>query len=152
MKNISNYLIEQDVNVDALPSKIQTSIRNSEKLYNELLAYAKEIEEEGSEEEKEAYLNEEARLQSYNENLINKIESWIAAEEEKAAKAKEEAKAKAEAEKAQAEKEKAPEVVAAEPIVEEPKKKGIGLGTFILGAAVLIATAGAVNLMRNKNG
>jgi len=33
----------------------------------------------------------------------------------------------------------------------EPKKKGIGFGTFIIGAAVLIVTAGAVNMMRNKN-
>jgi 2-oxoglutarate dehydrogenase E2 component (dihydrolipoamide succinyltransferase) len=38
------------------------------------------------------------------------------------------------------------------PIIEtEEKKKGFGIGTFILGAAVLIATAGAVNMMRNKN-
>lgn len=160
MKNIQNYLTEQDVDVNTLPAKLRQSIKNSEMLFNEWAEMSHSINDESPEEEKEDFADIEAKLLTFNSRLINQIESWFAAQEEKAAKAKEEEaeaakKAKAEA---QAKAEKEPEVEKAEeaspavPIVESEPKKGFGIGTFLLGAAVLIATAGAVNLMRNKNG
>jgi len=103
------------------------------------------LTDESTEEEKFELVEMKDTHEEFNESIVGAIENF-----------QKETEAKKKAEK----KDEEPPTPAPAPTptptpvptpAPEEKKKGIGFGTFILGAFVLVATAGAVNMMRNKN-
>jgi hypothetical protein len=99
------------------------------------------LTEESTDEEKAEFTELKETHEDFNEQILGAIDNF-----EKEVEAKKKAQNNASPAPAPA---PAPKP-ASNPDPEE-KKKGFGIGTFILGAAVLIATAGAVNMMKNKN-
>jgi|LakMenE18May11ns_1017448.scaffolds.fasta_scaffold9865231_2 hypothetical protein len=143
MKNITTILQEKNVKVDTLPDNIQSAIENSMNLFEDIQTLEDTLTEESTDEEKAEFNELKETHEDFNEQILGAIDNF---QEELEAKKK----AQNNASPAPA---PAPEPKPATPPSSnpEPKKKGIGFGTFIIGAAVLIVTAGAVNMMRNKN-
>ena len=143
MKNITTILQEKNVKVDTLPDNIQSAIENSMNLFEDIQTLEDTFTEESTDEEKAEFNELKETHEDFNEQILGAIDNF---QEELEAKKK----AQNNASPAPA---PAPEPKPATPPSSnpEPKKKGIGFGTFIIGAAVLIVTAGAVNMMRNKN-
>lgn len=136
MKKIEQILQEKNVNVEALPQKIQSAIDNSKKHYADWEQNKLSLNDESSAEE--IAENEELResVEEFNQSISNVIDNIIADELE---------------EKNLTEK-ILPNIASNSDVVIKQKdtKKGIGIGAFFLGAAVLIITAGAVNMMNKK--
>ena len=141
MKNITTILQEKNVKVDTLPDNIQSAIENSMNLFEDIQTLEDTLTEESTDEEKAEFTELKETHEDFNEQILGAIDNF-----EKEVEAKKKAQNNASPAPAPA---PAPKP-ASNPDPEE-KKKGFGIGTFILGAAVLIATAGAVNMMRNKN-
>jgi len=142
MKNITTILKEKDVNVETLPENIQSAIENSISLFEDIQTMEEAITDESTDEEKDELQELKITHEDFNESILGAIDNFFEQEE----KQKKVAKDKNEPTPAPA-----PTPPSTTKPIDEPKKKGIGFGTFIIGAAVLIATAGAVNMMRNKN-
>ena len=140
MKNITTILQEKNVKVDTLPDNIQSAIENSMNLFEDIQTLEDTLTEESTDEEKAEFTELKQTHEDFNEQILGAIDNF---QEELEAKNK--AQKNASPAPAPAPKPPTP------PSNPEPKKKGIGFGTFIIGAAVLIVTAGAVNMMRNKN-
>ena len=87
----------------------------------------------------EYFKDAQEQLKSYKKKLDKKAEA------EKEAKAKEEAKEEAKSKEEAKAKE---EVLEAKPVVEE--KKSSNMGGLLIGGVLLIATLGAVNILRKK--
>jgi hypothetical protein len=141
MKNITTILQEKNVKVDTLPDNIQSAIENSMNLFEDIQTLEDTLTEESTDEEKAEFTELKETHEDFNEQILGAIDNF-----EKEVEAKKKAQNNASPAPAPA---PAPKP-ASNPDPEE-KKKGFGIGTFILGAAVLIATAGAVNMMKNKN-
>jgi TolA-binding protein len=132
-----------------LPTSIQQKINEIEKL---ILKHNGEVDEldglENVTEEQEQNIEKQsAMIDSQEDEICNEIEDFIETRE----KAVEEAdkKAKSDAQKLAEEEADKKAKEEAENKKPEPKKKS-GLGMFILGAVVLVATAGVVNVMSKK--
>lgn len=141
MKNIKIILEDKNVKIESLPSNIQSAIENSINLFEDIQTLNETLTEESTEKETEELNELKETHEDFNEQILGAIENFQKEVELK--------------KKVQNEKKSIPEPTPSSevlPIINtEPKKKGIGFGTFVLGAVVLIATAGAVNMMRNKN-
>lgn len=144
MKNITTILKEKNVKIDELPENIQSAIENSINLFSDIETMESSITDESTDEEKNELTELKTTHEDFNESILGAIDNFYEAEEKKK-KAANEKKENTPAPTP------APTPASTPKANEEPKKKGIGFGTFIIGAAVLIATAGAVNMMRNKN-
>lgn len=142
MKNITTILQEKNVKVDTLPDNIQSAIENSMNLFEDIQTLEDTLTEESTDEEKAEFTELKQTHEDFNEQILGAIENF---QEELEAKNKAQKNASPAPAPVPAPKPPTP------PSNPEPKKKGIGFGTFIIGAAVLIVTAGAVNMMRNKN-
>ena len=129
--------------INSLPENIQTAIDNSISLFEDIGTLESTLTEESTDEEKAEFAEMKETHEEFNESIVGAIENF-----QKETEAKKEAEKKANPAPAPA---PAPAPKPASNPDPEEKKKGFGIGTFILGAAVLIATAGAVNMMRNKN-
>lgn len=143
MKKITVILQEKNVKINSLPENIQTAIDNSISLFEDIETLESTLTEESTDEEKAEFAEMKETHEEFNESIVGAIENF-----QKETEAKKEAEKKANPAPAPA---PAPVPKPASNSDPEEKKKGFGIGTFILGAAVLIATAGAVNMMRNKN-
>ena len=143
MKKITVILQEKNVKINSLPENIQTAIDNSISLFEDIGTLESILTEESTDEEKAEFAEMKETHEEFNESIVGAIENF-----QKETEAKKEAEKKANPAPAPA---PAPAPKPASNPDPEEKKKGFGIGTFILGAAVLIATAGAVNMMRNKN-
>jgi|TARA_R110000868_G_scaffold66019_1_gene197096 hypothetical protein len=143
MKKITVILQEKNVKINSLPENIQTAIDNSISLFEDIGTLESTLTEESTDEEKAEFAEMKETHEEFNESIVGAIENF-----QKETEAKKEAEKKANPAPAPA---PAPAPKPASNPDPEEKKKGFGIGTFILGAAVLIATAGAVNMMRNKN-
>jgi TolA-binding protein len=149
MDKIIKVLKKNKLNESMLPTSIQQKINEIEKL---ILKHNGEVDEldglENVTEEQEQNIEKQsAMIDSQEDEICNEIEDFIEtrekAVEEADKKAKSDAQKLAEEEAAKKAKEEA------ENKKPEPKKKS-GLGMFILGAVVLVATAGVVNVMSKK--
>lgn len=156
MKEIVKKLAQLGYEESDLPSSIATRIESlysvSGKIKEAKVDFDANPTEEAAEtlQDLEDYFNDylqqtledidlfDAKQKEKNAQLEAKAKADAKAKEEADAKAKEESDAKAKAEK-EASKNKPQE-----------KKGGIGLGGFLIGAVVLIATAGAYNAFKNK--
>jgi hypothetical protein len=142
MKKIEQILQEKNVELASLPKKIQDAVNNSIKHYAEWETAESELTDESTDEDKESVADLKASVQEFNDSIAEVIDDLLNDEEE------EEEPTPKPTPKAQ-EPTPAPAPAPA-PASEPEKKKGIGIGTFILGAAVLVLTAGAVNMMNKK--
>jgi hypothetical protein len=143
MKKITDILQEKNVKVNSLPENIQSAIENSINLYDDIQNLDATLTDESTEEEKFELVEMKDTHEEFNESIVGAIENF-----------QKETEAKKKAEKKNEEPPTPATAPAPTPVptpAPEEKKKGIGFGTFILGAAVLLVTAGAVNMMKNKN-
>lgn len=142
MKKITVILQEKNVKINNLPENIQSAIRNSISLYEDIETLEATLTEESTDEEKDEFIDMKDTHEEFNESIVGAIENF-----------QKETEVKKKAEKKNQEPPTPAPAPASTPVptpAPEEKKKGIGFGTFILGAFVLVATAGAVNMMRNK--
>lgn len=143
MKKIEQILEEKNVELASLPKKIQDAIKNSIKHYAEWEEAESELTDESNPEDRDSVADLKASVQEFNESIAEVIDDLLNDDEEKQQEPTPKPTAKAQ--------EPAPaNPPAPAPANEVEKKKGIGIGTFILGAAVLVLTAGAVNMMNKK--
>ena len=142
MKKIEQILKDKNVNVESLPQKIQDAIENSKKHYAEWEESNTALNDESTDEEKAEVEELRASVEEFNQSISDVVDDILSQEEEE-----EEDKPEP---KPQPKPAPAPAPAPAPETKPEEKKKGIGFGAFLLGAAVLIATAGAVNMMNKK--
>jgi len=146
MDKIIKVLKQNKLNESMLSQEIQTSIENLENLIVKHNAEVDELDNSDNvTEEQEQQIERQSQLiDSKEAGIVFAIESFLDKkyknEADNKAKADGETKAKDEADKKAKEVENQP----------KPQEKKSGLGMFLLGAVVLIATAGVVNVMKNK--
>jgi hypothetical protein len=143
MKKITDILQEKNVKVNSLPENIQSAIENSINLFDDIQNLEATLTDESTDEEKAEFVEMKDTHEEFNESIVGAIENF-----------QKETEVKKKAEKKNEEPPTPAPAPAPTPVptpAPEEKKKGIGFGTFILGAAVLLVTAGAVNMMKNKN-
>lgn len=135
MDNIEQKLAQLDLGVDDLPQNIKKLIEALDYQAHKLEQQIEEYESSGEKnEELETKFNEQySVLESKEAFVISKIEEFKASQTEEKPK---------ETEKVATDESKTDEP--------KPKKKGLGIGSIILGVAVLAITMGAVNTMRSK--
>jgi len=144
--NIQDTLTELGLDKDTLPRILSQRVATVEDLVSKVALAEKEVADEPTEEsqakleEVKTYTDEyfkdaQEQLKSYKKKLDKKAEA------EKEAKAKDDAKAKKE--------EVEVEVIDAKPVVEEEKKSS-GMGALLIGGVLLVATLGAINILRKK--
>jgi len=138
--NIQDTITELGLDKDSLPRILGQRVATVEDLVSKVALAEKEVADEPTEESQakldevktyteEYFKDAQEQLKSYKKKLDKKAEA------EKEAKAKEEAKLKE-------------EVLEAKPIVEE--KKSSNMGGLLIGGVLLIATLGAVNILRKR--
>eukprot|EP01052_Picozoa_sp_SAG31_P005028 SAG31_NODE_215_length_20054_cov_5.262440_17_plen_140_part_00 len=138
--NIQDTITELGLDRDSLPRILGQRVATVEDLSSKVALAEKEVADDPTEEsqakldEVKTYTDEyfkdaQEQLKSYKKKLDKKAEA------EKEAKAKEEAKPKE-------------EVLEAKPVVEE--KKSSNMGGLLIGGVLLIATLGAVNILRKR--
>ena len=138
--NIQDTITELGLDRESLPRILSQRVATVEDLVSKVALAEKEVADEPTEESQakldevktyteEYFKDAQEQLKSYKKKLDKKAEA------EKEAKAKEEAKLKE-------------EVLEAKPIVEE--KKSSNMGGLLIGGVLLIATLGAVNILRKR--
>lgn len=142
MKKIEEILKDKNVNVEELPQKIQNAIDNSKKHYAEWEESNAALNDESTDEEKAEVEELRASVEEFNQSISDVVDDILSQKDEE-----EEDKPEPKPQPTPA---PAPAPAPAPEAKPEEKKKGIGFGAFLLGAAVLIATAGAVNMMNKK--
>jgi len=146
--NIQDTITELGLDRESLPRILSQRVATVEDLVSKVALAEKEVADEPTEESQakldevktyteEYFKDAQEQLKSYKKKLDKKAEA------EKEAKAKEEAKAEAKEEAKPKE-----EVLEAKPVVEE--KKSSNVGGLLIGGVLLLATLGAVNILRKR--
>jgi uncharacterized protein HemX len=136
--NIQDTITELGLDRKSLPRILSQRVATVEDLVSKVGLAEKEVADEPTEESQakldevktyteEYFKDAQEQLKSYKKKLDKKAEA------EKEAKAKDEAKE---------------EVLEAKPVVEE--KKSSNMGGLLIGGVLLIATLGAVNILRKR--
>jgi len=154
--NIQDTIKELGLENETLPRILGQRVATVEDLQSKLALAEKEVEKDPTEESKEKLQEVKDYTVEYFNDAKEQLKSFKAkldkkAKEEAEAKAKkeEEAKAKEEEEaKAKAESKEEVEVLDAKPVEEE--KKSSGMGALLIGGVLLVATLGAVNILRKR--
>jgi uncharacterized protein HemX len=142
--NIQDTITELGLDRESLPRILSQRVATVEDLVSKVALAEKEVADEPTEESQakldevktyteEYFKDAQEQLKSYKKKLDKKAEA------EKEAKAKEEAKEEAKPKE---------EVLEAKPVVEE--KKSSNMGGLLIGGVLLIATLGAVNILRKR--
>ena len=137
---IQDTITELGLDKDSLPRILGQRVATVEDLVSKVALAENEVADDPTEESQakldevktyteEYFKDAQEQLKSYKKKLDKKAEA------EKEAKAKEEAKPKE-------------EVLEAKPVVEE--KKSSNMGGLLIGGVLLIATLGAVNILRKR--
>lgn len=139
--NIQDTIKELGLENETLPRILAQRVATVEDLQSKLALAEKEVEKDPTEESKD-------KLQEVKDYTVEYFND--AKEQLKSFKSKLEAEAKkkeeAEAKKKKEEKE---EVLQAVPITDEEKKSS-GMGAILIGGVLLVATLGAVNILRRR--
>lgn len=146
--NIQDTITELGLDRESLPRILSQRVATVEDLVSKVALAEKEVADEPTEESQakldevktyteEYFKDAQEQLKSYKKKLDKKAEA------EKEAKAKEEAK-----EEVKEEVKPKEEVLEAKPVVEE--KKSSNMGGLLIGGVLLIATLGAVNILRKR--
>jgi hypothetical protein len=140
--NIQDTIKELGLELDKLPRILSQRVATVEDLVTKVEQAEKNVSENPNE-ESEAELKEiKEYTAEYYKDAVEQLENY---------KGKLDKKAEEEA-KQEAEKEKVNEVEAEAEVVEAKaeNEKSSGLGTLLIGGALLIATLGAVNILRKR--
>ena len=140
--NIQDTIKELGLELDKLPRILSQRVATVEDLVTKVEQAEKNVSENPNE-ESQAELNEiKEYTAEYYKDAVEQLENY---------KGKLDKKAEEEA-KQEAEKEKINEVEAEAEVVEAKaeNEKSSGLGTLLIGGALLIATLGAVNILRKR--
>ena len=154
MDKIIKVLKRNNLDETNLPKSINVKIDALETLIKKHNDEVDVLDEsENVTEEQEQHIQTQSELIDENEEVIvNEILSFVEFKnKEKSEKAKvEEANAKAKSDAEGKTKADAEELAKKNESVNPKEEKKSGLGWFIFGAVVLVATAGVVNVMKNK--
>ena len=140
--NIQDTIKELGLQLDKLPRILSQRVATVEDLVTKVEQAEKNVSENPNE-ESEAELKEiKEYTAEYYKDAVEQLENYKG---KHAKKAEEEAKQ-------EVEKEKVNEVEAEAEVVEAKaeNEKSSGLGTLLIGGALLIATLGAVNILRKR--
>lgn len=138
---IQDTITELGLDRETLPRILSQRVATVEDLVSKVALAEQEVAEESTD-ESQAKLEE---VKTYTEEYFKDAQEQL-----KSYKKKLDKKAEAEKEaKEQEAKEQEVEVVDAKPVVEEEKKSS-GMGGLLIGGVLLIATLGAVNILRKK--
>ena len=140
--NIQDTIKELGLELDKLPRILSQRVATVEDLLTKVEQAEKNVSENPNE-ESQAELNEiKEYTAEYYKDAVEQLENY---------KGKLDKKAEDEAKK-EAEKEKINDVEAEAEVVEAKaeNEKSSGLGTLLIGGALLIATLGAVNILRKR--
>jgi|TARA_R110000824_G_scaffold6362_7_gene29568 hypothetical protein len=140
--NIKDTITELGLDVENLPRILKQRVETVEDLVSKVALAEKEVADEPTE-ESQAKLEE---VTNYTDEYLKDVQEQLTSYKAKLDKKADE-KAKADADADAKEKEK--EVLEAKPVVEEEKKSS-GMGALLIGGVLLVATLGAVNIMRKK--
>ena len=132
--NIQDTITELGLDKDSLPRILGQRVATVEDLVSKVALAEKEVADDPTE-ESQAKLDE---VKTYTEEYFKDAQEQLKSYKKKLDK-------KAEAEKEAKAKE---EVLEAKPVVEE--KKSSNMGGLLIGGVLLIATLGAVNILRKK--
>ena len=159
--NIQDTIKDLGLQNETFPRILQQRVNTAQSLVDKVEIAKKEHEESPTDESEKNLKDVENYSKEYFDDAVeqlkiykNKLEQKAKADAEAEAKAnqvKEEAKAKEE--KAKEETKVKAEPVKAEEKKEEPseeKSSGGGWGALLLGGVVLVATLGAVNILKNR--
>tara|TARA_B110000977_G_C11087170_1_gene495089 strand:+ start:442 stop:855 length:414 start_codon:yes stop_codon:yes gene_type:complete len=136
--NIKDTITELGLDVENLPRILKQRVETVEDLVSKVALAEKEVADEPTE-ESQAKLEE---VTNYTDEYLKDVQEQLTSYKAKLdKKADEKAKADADA--------KEKEVLEAKPVVEEEKKSS-GMGALLIGGVLLVATLGAVNIMRKK--
>ena len=150
--NIQDTITELGLDRESLPRILSQRVETVEDLVSKVALAETEVADEPTEESQakldevktyteEYFKDAQEQLKSYKKKLDKKAEA------EKEAKAKEEAKAEAK-EEAKEEAKPKEEGLEAKHVVEE--KKSSNVGGLLIGGVLLLATLGAVNILRKR--
>ena len=144
--NIQDTIKELGLENETLPRILAQRVATVEDLQSKLIVAEQEVEKDPTEENKEKLQEVKDYTVEYSNDAKEQLKSFKAKLE---AKAKEEAKAKDDAKEEAKEKAKEDvEVLEAKPVAEE--KKSSGMGALLIGGVLLVATLGAVNILRKR--
>lgn len=132
--NIQDTITELGLDKDSLPRILGQRVATVEDLVSKVALAEKEVADDPTE-ESQAKLDE---VKTYTEEYFKDAQEQLKSYKKKLDK-------KAEAEKEAKAKE---EVLEAKPVVEE--KKSSNMGGLLIGGVLLIATLGAVNILRKR--
>lgn len=166
--NIQDTINELELQEVKLPRILSQRVNTVKDLQEKVALATKEVEEDDSEENKAKLEEINDYLTEYYQDAVEQLKSFAKKHKEKMQKeaeekekqeqetakvgsentpkseVKDEVKPKTEQKEAT---EKQPESVEAEPVKE---KSNSGLGALLIGGVILVATLGAVNIMRNR--
>jgi len=142
--NIQDTIKELGLENETLPRILAQRVATVEDLQSKLALAEKEVEKDPTEENKDKLQEVKDYTVEYSNDAKEQLKSFKAKLE---AKAKEEAEAKAK-EEAKEEAKEDVEVLEAKPVAEE--KKSSGMGALLIGGVLLVATLGAVNILRKR--
>ncbi len=150
--NIQDTINELGLQEVELPKILGQRVSAVKDLQNKVELATKEVNENGTDENKEKLEEIEEYLNEYFKDAVEQLKTFSVKHTEKMkkeAEATKEAEAikEAEATKETEATEKQTESVQAEPVKE---KSNSGLGALLIGGVILVATLGAVNIMRNR--
>ena len=156
--NIQDTINELGLQEVELPKILGQRVSAVKDLQNKVELATKEVEENGTDENKEKLQEIEEYLEEYYQDAVEQLKSFAKKHKEKqeqeTAKVGSENSPKSEVKEEVEQKtepnvktEKQPESVQAEPVKE---KSNSGLGALLIGGVILVATLGAVNIMRNR--
>jgi hypothetical protein len=128
MKKIESLLTDNNVDVSALPQKLQKAISHSQKHYADWEQANNELTEASTDDERAEVADLLETVQGFNESIMDAVMNFLDTSNDE------------------------PEpIITPDPIPQEaPKeeKKGNGVGWAIFGAIALVVTLGAVNVMK----
>ena len=142
--NIQDTIKELGLENETLPRILSQRVATVEDLQSKLALAEQEVEKDPTEENKDKLKEVKDYTVEYSNDAKEQLKSFKAKLE---AKAKEEAEAKAK-EEAKEEAKEDVEVLEAKPVAEE--KKSSGMGALLIGGVLLVATLGAVNILRKR--
>ncbi len=150
--NIQDTINELGLQEVELPKILGQRVSAVKDLQNKVELATKEVNENGTDENKEKLEEIEEYLNEYFKDAVEQLKTFSVKHTEKMKKEAEatkevEAIKEAEATKETEATEKQTESVQAEPVKE---KSNSGLGALLIGGVILVATLGAVNIMRNR--
>ena len=128
MKKIESLLTDNNVDVSALPQKLQKAISHSQKHYADWEQANNELTEASTDDERAEVADLLETVQGFNESIMGAVMNFLDTSND--------------------EPEPIPTPDPIPQVTPKEEKKGNGVGWAIFGAIALVVTLGAVNVMK----